>query len=114
MRAEDVRPTVPSTSPSRPGSGLLVRLGWMVGGTLTMLITGLVIMSSPAWTYGARDLVFWGGALLAITLRYIDIHRYGGETSRGDPATMGHFARYAAGVVGVGLALWTMAQSVHL
>lgn len=114
MRANDLPPTAPANTQAQPGSALLVRLGWMVAGTLVMLITGFVIMSEPAWTYGARDAVFWSGAVLAVILRYVDIKRYGGETSRGEPATMGHFTRYAAGVFGLGLAFWAMAQSVHL
>lgn len=114
MSAEDPRTLVPSSEELQSGGGMLVRLGWMVGGTLTMLVAGFVIVSRPTWTIGGADAAFWAGALLAIVLRYLDVTRYGGDTSRGEPATMGHFTRYAIGVVGIGLAYWTMAQSVHI
>ena len=114
MSAEDPRTLVSTAAESQPGGGLLVRLGWMGGGTLTMLIAGFVIVSRPTWTFSGADAAFWAGALLAIVLRYLDVARYGGDTARGEPATMGHFTRYAVGVVGIGLAYWTMAQSVHI
>jgi hypothetical protein len=113
MSSENLPPIAPSNQ-EQPGSGLLVRLGWMVVATVTMLITGFVILSTPAWSMGPTDAVFWGAALFAIVLRYVDIKRYGGETSRGEPATMGHFARYALGLTGIGLAFWTIAQSAHI
>lgn len=116
MRAEDSRTqsTVSADDSPRQGSGLLVRLGWMVGTTLTMLITGFVILSTPTWTFGVSDAVYWGGALGAVALRYLDIKRYDGETSNGEPATMAHFARYTVALVGSAVAFWTIAQSVHL
>ena len=78
MRAEEPRslPSHISTNDAaQPGSGLLVRLGWMVGATLAMLIAGFVILSTPAWTLGVTDAVFWGAAMAAIALRYLDIKR---------------------------------------
>jgi hypothetical protein len=57
------------------GSGALVRLGWMVGGPLMILIAGLTILSTPAWTFTVRDAVFWFGAAMALVLRYLDIAR---------------------------------------
>lgn len=96
------------------GMGALVRLGWMMGGTLTMLIAGFTIASSPAWTFGLRDVVFWFGALLALALRYLDVARFAGQTSSGEPATMKDFWRYSAALSVVALGGWAAAQSVHL
>lgn len=105
--------TVP---PGGPGSGaaVLVRLGWMLGGTLMMLIAGFTIASTRQWTFGLPDAVFWFGALLAIVLRYWDIRRFQGQTANGDPATMAHFPRYFATLSVVALAGWLVAQSIHL
>lgn len=119
-----MRPQDPTTSASArqpmeepatgEGAAALVRLGWMLGGTLTMLIASFVIASSPAWTFGLRDVVFWSGAMLAVTLRYWDIARYRGQTANGEPATMNHFWRYTTALSLAALGGWAAAQSVHL
>lgn len=114
----DKRPASSPESTSRTdeheGSSALIRLGWMLGGTLTMLISWFTIISTPSWTFGARDAVFWCAALLTLTLRYVDVTRYQGLTSRGEPATAAHFARYAVGLLVTSCVGWTLAQSVHL
>lgn len=99
---------------SSEGVGALVRLGWMLGGTLTMLIAGFTIASRPVWTLSVRDIVFWSGALLAVTLRYWDIEHFHGQTSTGEPATRNDFWRYCATLSVIAIAAWVAAQSVHI
>lgn len=119
MRAQDPR-SVDSKLATEPvgashnGAAVLIRLGWMLGGTLMMLIAGFTIASTPQWTFGLSDAVFWFGALFAVVLRYWDIRRFQGQTANGDPATMAHFARYLATIAVVALSGWFTAQSVHL
>lgn len=96
------------------GLGVLVRLGWLLGGTLTTLIAWFTVVSSPASTFGVGNVVLWSGAALAVASRYWDIARFRGRTSRGEPATTKNFWRYLAGLSAMALGAWTAAQSVHL
>jgi hypothetical protein len=96
------------------GASALVRLGWMVGGTLAMLVSGMSIAAQPRWTFGWRDVVFWSAALAAIVLRYLDVARFAGETADGRPATRAHFIRYAAGLCIAAALAWFSVQSLHL
>jgi len=113
-RSIDAKSAVESPDASDTGASVIIRLGWMLGGTLTMLIAGFSIASAPRWTLGLQDAVFWLGVLLAVVLRYWDIRSFRGQTANGDPATMAHFARYFAALSVIALFGWLTAQSVHL
>jgi len=119
MRAHDPRFIDAKSAAEAPdasdnGAAALVRLGWMLGGSLTMLIAGFSIISTSKWTFGLQDAVFWFGALFAVALRYWDIRRYHGQTANGDPATMVDFKHYFAKLSVIALFGWFTAQSVHL
>lgn len=103
-----------SENPARRPGGVVVRLGWMLGGTLALLVTVMKIASQPPWTIGLLDLVFWGAVALTVMLRYWDITRFRGETTSGEPATMADFRRYAAGTAGVSAACWLIARAIQL
>lgn len=107
-------PASDSSERSRSGAAILVRLGWMIGATLTMLIAGFSIASTPTWTFGPRDAVFWSGAVLGVAFRYWDVRRYEGQTASGERATMADVTRYAMRVSLAAFAGWLVAQSVHL
>ena len=93
---------------------ILVRLGWMVAGTLTILISALMIASEPTWTLGLRDLVFWVAVVATGILRYVDISRFHGETTNGEPATAAHLKRYLTGLTALAAVAWLAAQSLHI
>jgi hypothetical protein len=118
MRTKDQGPVDASSAAEPPsasdGAALAVRLGWMLGGTLTMIISGLGIASTTRWTFGPQDAVFWSGAVVTVLLRYWDIRRFRGQTASGDPATMGDFIRYAALLTGTALTGWLTVQAVRL
>lgn len=96
------------------GVSALVRLGWMVGGTLAMIVSGMSIAAQPSWTFGWRDVVFWSAALASIALRYLDVTRFAGETADGQPATRADLARYAAGLCLTAAVAWFCAHALRL
>jgi hypothetical protein len=104
----------PSRHAPAPWAACLVRVGWMIGGNAALALLGVTIMLEATWSLTAKDVAFWGIAVGVVALRYLDVARLGGQTARGEPATAGHVARYAAGVLGCSAVLWTMAQSVDL
>lgn len=96
------------------GSGAGVRLGWMVGCPLIMLLAVFTIASHPKWTFGASDVALLLGCVLAVGFRYKDIKTFHGQTANGQPATMADFRRYLVGLSTIVFACWIAAQSVHL
>lgn len=92
----------------------MVRIGWMLAGNAALALVGMTIMLESTWSLSGKDVAFWAIALGVVALRYVDVSRLGGLTADGEPATMRHAARYAAGVLAGSAALWTMAQSVDL
>ncbi len=104
-------PNSQDDSSPKGGHGAL-RIYWMALGNLALLVIAGLISKQPIWTITLLD---GGYLLLVVTLliaRYLDVKRYGGETTNGEPATSAHLVRYGIGVTAVGAALWGFVQSV--
>jgi len=100
-----------SSSQGRPG-GCLARLFWMLIGNLCLLLCAKVISDGAAYALGPADLVFWAIIVLLMAVRYLDIRRFGGLTAWGQPASLGHWRRYAALLLIFALLLWFSARGV--
>ena len=96
------------------GLGALVRVGWLAVGTIAILGLAMSIASRPPWSLGIRDVLFWGFTAGTAALRYIDVMKLDGQTTRGDRATTGDLARYLVGLAAATTLLWLGAQSVQL
>ncbi len=112
--ADDARGPARRESGTEPVSGCLVRLGWLVGGVVMLLVLTITISQEPPWTLTAKDVAFWAVVGIVVALRYIDVKRFRGRTMEGEPATVRHVVRYAIGLVGASALLWTLAQSVQV
>ncbi len=105
-------PTDGTSSP--PRGSALVRLGWMLGGTLVMAISLMVIAGKPPMKVGLPDVVFWATVVVTGLLRTLDVTRFHGETTRGTPATTTDLKRYLGGLAAVSIVGWLVAQAVHV
>lgn len=111
------RPAAASGTPIKgaPSSGsTVVRLGWMLGGTLTMLVALMVIAGKQRLTLGLPDVVFWAAVVLTGLLRTLDITHFHGETTQGVPATDRDLKRYLTGLAVLAVTGWVIAQLVHI
>jgi hypothetical protein len=99
-----------------PGNGLgaLVRIAWLAVGTIAILVLAMSIASRPAWSLGVRDVLFWGVTAGTAILRYIDVTKLDGQTTRGERATTGDLVRYVVGLAICTTLLWLGVQSVEL
>jgi hypothetical protein len=97
--------------PSGSVLALLVRLYWMLLGNMAVAVSAAAVASAPAAPSPA-DAVLGASILSLIAVRYADIAYLDGATAEGEPATIADFRRYAAGVAGVGLALWIAATAI--
>src|SRR5687767_8728625 len=88
--------------------GCLVRLGWMVGGNLLLLMLTLTILRELEWTLTLKDALFWLVVATMVALRYVDMMRLRGTTADGEPTTARHVRRYAVGLLGVWALVWAM------
>jgi hypothetical protein len=104
----------PSEGADHAGLGALARIGWMVVGTVLILSLGMAIASQPAWSFGARDVFYWGAVLGTGFLRFVDVTKLNGQTTKGDRATLADLHRYLVVLAAFSSLLWVGAQSVHL
>ena len=87
---------------------VILRVTWMAYGNLALIVfAGLVAQrTAPV----ATDIAFFASVLALIVIRYVDITRYAGRTTEGEPATLGHWRRYAVLLTGVSVVLWALAR----
>ena len=95
--------------------GCLMRLFWMGAGNLILVLAAIGIGQNHAgFTLTGRDIFFWAAALSLLVVRYVDIRYLGGQTGDGHPASMTHWVRYAATILGISLVLWLVAHAIAL
>ncbi len=92
-------------------AGCFLRLYWMGIGNFALIITAVLAgrQAAPSLLDGIYVLV----ALSLILARYVDVSRFGGQTTNGDPATLRDWRRHVAILVPVAAALWWAARFAH-
>ena len=93
--------------------GLVARVFWMAFGNAALFLLAVSIAQRGAVSY--LDVGFWTLAAALLLVRYIDITRLGGLTADGQPASLGHWWRYAAWLLAASAVLWALAHAgAHL
>jgi len=85
-----------------------LRITWLMWGNIALFACAALVAYGTA--QGWADLLFLlvTGGLIAV--RYVDITRFSGETSDGEPATVAHWRRYTVKVMLASATLWIMAR----
>ena len=91
------------------GAGLLTRLTWLVIGNAALLGCAAVIARDDLAPLSLLSAIFWVIVAGLIGIRYVDITRYAGLTSKGEPATLKDWKLYSVGLAMVAAAVWTLA-----
>jgi len=105
-RTEEKRPRFASNG----ALALMVRLTWMAYGNIAVALLAVLIVQ--ARDFSALDVAFWGVVGTMVSVRYVDVTRFGGLTAEGEPASIRHWRRYASGLVGVSLLLWMVVHAL--
>jgi hypothetical protein len=102
-----------SQSPEQVGCiGFALRSLWLMVGNVGLAVVAIFIILNHPPLFSLYDLLFWAIAVLLVIVRYIDIAYFHGGDSYGDPATMKHWRRYAALLLVISLAMWSIAHGV--
>jgi hypothetical protein len=92
--------------------GVFLRLFWMAGGNLVLMVLAIFIGQKRPFPYHLPDLLFGATVILLIIARYADIAYYEGGTSYGEKATIQHWRRYVALLVAIALAVLAAAHGI--
>ncbi len=92
---------------------IVARLFWMVGGNVVLIGSSISILQHQGEILHVADLLFWITVPAMIVARYFDIRLWDGQTAMGTPATMAHWRRYAAGVLGGSAVVWLLCHAVN-
>jgi hypothetical protein len=101
----------PVESQSADGFGVFLRVFWMFLGSVALAVSAMAILKSEKML-SIADVVYVVIIPLMVAARYVDITRYKGTTAYGEPATMRHFAKYAAGLVVGGAIAWAALHGI--
>ncbi|MCK6470960.1 MAG: hypothetical protein L6R28_04365 [Planctomycetes bacterium] len=87
------------------GAGCLARIYWMFLGNAVPLFAAILLATEEGDVL-AMSIIFWGGIAALLLVRLVDVRMLNGQTGDGKPADLGHWTRYAAGIVLGGLAIY--------
>lgn len=104
--AESVDSSGPDRGASKPASGCVLRLAWLLGGHAVLLCIAILIARDTQWTLTRKDIAFWCVAASVLLLRYVDVRWFDTRGVDGTPVTARDHRRFAVVCVGVWLALW--------
>lgn len=91
-------------------SGCLLRLIWSIGGSAAIYLALATIGATSPPLPSSLDFVVGGALLVMLTARWFDITRCNGRTLGDEPATLGHWRRYAV-LLGISTAAaWSLAH----
>lgn len=94
------------------GTGVFVRLYWLVLGNVLLLFLLTFIFERHPPLPSLLDVVYFVVVASLILARYIDIRFLDGETGEGIPATMTNWRRYTMLVGSVGVGAWLLARTL--
>jgi len=115
-QAQPAGHTEPAKTPEVPpvmqtnGAGCLLRVFWMGGGWLILLLSAYSISQNKIGFAATGDWFYWPVALAMLAARYLDIVKYDGRTASGKPTDISHWKRYALILAVASLAVWTLAH----
>lgn len=84
----------------RATAGALLRMYWLVVGNLVVYVAWMIIVFTSSPLPSAPDVVVWLTVVSMLIARRVEILRYSGRTTHGEPATLEDWRRYAAVLVG--------------
>ena len=102
------------TERSQSVAGCITQFAWNIGGAGVLVVIWVAILRGRPWTFTFKDALYWAAVLGMITARHLDVTRFDGRTSTGEPATARDVRRYAAGVIAVSAILWCLAQAFEV
>lgn len=103
--------TVPESPPTSMAA-LGIRMLWMFVGNFGMLLLLLHIARNKETTFSPYDVIYIVLIPVVVFARYLDVTRYHGMTTYGEPATLAHWRRYAVVVVAVAIVGWLAAHAI--
>ena len=94
--------------------GCLLRFVWMAAGNVVLFFLGMTIAQRNTRALSWLDGALWGVAGIMIAVRYLDIARFGGKTSEGEPAGIKHLRRYVVILIVTTAGWWALAHALAL
>lgn len=93
-------------------AALFLRLFWMFLGIMGLMLCVLRILHNRETFFSAADAVYVLLVPLLIGARYLDVTRFRGTTTYGEPATLVHWRRYAVVLLASSAVIWCAAHAI--
>ncbi len=101
--------STPDEANTESMGGCVMRLGWLMAAPIALLGLGASLARSGVGPWSFVSAAYWLVVVMAIAARYVDVVRYAGETSSGEPASRQDWRRFSLGMSGGALAGWLLA-----
>ncbi|MFV8753322.1 hypothetical protein ACNOYE_22465 [Nannocystaceae bacterium ST9] len=93
---------------------LFLRLAWMFGGPMAIVLVAVTIAGEPAWQFSLMDGLFWAFVASVLGARVVDATRFSGLTADGEPTRPAHLINYGIGLTLASGLAWLVARSMEL
>lgn len=94
-----------------PLPGCLLRIFWMGFGNAALVFAAIHL--AQAADLAAANAIFFGVVAGLLIARTLDILRFSGTTTKGEPATVADLRRYAVGLVVTSGIFWFVAHAIR-
>lgn len=95
-----------------PSGSCLVRMVWFLIGPAALFILAVLILERGGGWLTRLDILYFAFLFVTVAARGLDFYFGNPLTASGTPATTAHLARYAPGVLLLGLAVWVAANLI--
>ncbi len=99
-------------SPPTSMAALGIRMLWMLVGNFGILLLLLQIARNKETTFSIYDVLYLLLIPVVVFARYLDVTRYNGTTTYGEPATLSHWRTYTIVLVAVAIVGWLAAHGI--
>jgi hypothetical protein len=93
-----------SSSTEMGCAGLILRLLWFIAGHLALVVFALLVAQRGRFSF--LDLGYWLTIVFILAVRWVDVTRFGGQTSQGEPATLRDWGRHLVLLTLTGGGVW--------
>ncbi|MCA9518356.1 MAG: hypothetical protein KC635_25655 [Myxococcales bacterium] len=109
MAAPEAVTAAPGAPAKGSGVGLLMRLFWMFFGNIALIGVAGLLFRDDGEQLVELSVLYWVVVGAIIGSRWLDIFRFGGRTTEGEPATPAHLKKHATVLVPLALVVWAVA-----
>lgn len=93
--------------------GFLARFWWMFAGNMVFAFSLVFLLLNQGGFFHPADWVYWIAVASLVSVRYLDVRFWDGQTATGRRASMRDWSRYATLLLAGAVVVWGIAHAAN-